>query len=44
MIFIEYFVVGIIGSLVLAVVAKGIMAKVLQRNTDYYDDGGEHNG
>lgn len=42
MIFIEYFVVGIVGSLVLTVVAKGLMAKMLQRNTDYYN-GGEHN-
>lgn len=41
MVFIEYLAVGIVGSLALIITAKGIMAKLLQRNTDYYDNGGD---
>lgn len=43
MVFIEYLAAGIAGSLALIAVAKGIMAKVLQRNNDYYGDGGDQN-
>ena len=38
MVFIEYLAVGIAGSLALVIAAKVIMAKLLQRDTDYYKE------
>lgn len=38
MVFIEYLLVGVAGSLLLIALAKGFMAKALQRDNDYYKD------
>ncbi|MBR4020715.1 MAG: hypothetical protein IKI99_05325 [Firmicutes bacterium] len=47
MVLLEYILVGLAGGSILIFLAKGIMAHVLQRDLDYYDDkfdrGGERN-
>lgn len=47
MVLVEYILVGLAGGSVLIFLAKGIMAHVLQRDLDYYEDefdqGGEQN-
>jgi len=34
----EYIVVGAVGGSILIFLAKGILAHILQRDLDYYDD------
>ena len=34
----KYILVGLIGGSILIFLAKGIMAHILQRDLDYYDD------
>jgi len=38
MIFFEYLLVGFAGSLCMIALMKGIVVKILQRDTNYYDD------
>ena len=38
MILFEYIFVGLAGGAILIFLAKGIMAHILQRDLDYYDD------
>lgn len=44
MIFLEYLVAGLAGSTVLIFLAKFVMAKLLQRDCDYYKDAYEEDG
>lgn len=38
MILLKYILVGLVGGSVLIFLAKGVMAHVLQRDLNYYDD------
>ncbi len=38
LVLLEYIVVGLLGGSILIFLAKGIMAHVLQRDLDFYDD------
>ena len=40
----KYIVVGLVGGALLIFLAKGIMAHILQRDLDYYDDAYDRGG
>lgn len=44
LVLLKYIVVGLVGGSFLIFLAKGIMAHVLQRDLDYYDDAYDEGG
>ena len=44
MVLLEYIVVGTVGGSILIFLAKGIMAHILQRDLEYYDDAYDRGG
>jgi len=44
MVLLEYILVGAVGGSILIFLAKGVMAHILQRDLDYYEDAYDRGG